>query len=258
MFMGLKRRYWNLLNAWERYRRPVSISLSPHPWMDGVARNLPKHLDRVVMVDGGAHDGQMALRFARRFPNMEVHAFEPNADLFPKLETNLRDVRGGRHCAALDTKSGQIDLIVNEFAMTSSVLPRADFSERYFDVATRPKETRQVESIALDDWMMRQEVERVDILKLDLQGYEAQALRGATRMLRRGVSCVLLEVNFIPFYEGCSLFADVDSLLRSHGYRLFNLYNVCTHQPEGQIGSADALWVFAGEPAVAQTLKAAA
>jgi hypothetical protein len=54
---------------------------------------------------------------------------------------------------------------------------------------------------------------------------------------------VVLEVNFAPFYEGCSLFADVDSQLRACGYQLYNLYNICAHLPGGHIGSCDAIFL---------------
>jgi len=255
--MTLKKHYWSALAAWNRRRNPVSTSHSPHPWMDAIAQNLPTDQSDLVYVDGGAHDGQMAKRFLKRFPGLQVHAFEPNADLFPKLQTNLHSVPGKRHQLALSSKSQTLEMFINDSPMTSSVLPRNDNSVRYFDAVTRIKEIRELNATSLDDWFEDSGLSRVDILKLDLQGYELEALRGAERLLRRGVGCVYTEVNFVPFYEGSATLGQIDVYMRSLGYKLFNLYNICTHLPDGDIGSGDALYI-PDPAAVVQTLKDAA
>ncbi len=239
----IKQQYWKALTAWNRWRDPVSTSYSPHPWMDAIAENLPTDRDEVIYVDGGAHDGQMAKRFLQRFPSLQAHAFEPNADLFPRLKSNLADVAGTCHQLALSSQTQTLKMFINDSPMTSSVLPRNENSERYFDAVTRIKEVRELKATSLDDWFDSSGLDRVDILKLDLQGYELEALRGADRLLRRGVSCIYAEVNFVPFYEGSATFGEIDVFMRSRGYKLFNLYNVCTHLPGGHIGSGDALYV---------------
>ncbi len=239
----IKQRYWQLLGMWNRWRHPVSVDYSPHPFLDGIERNLPKNTSRLIMLDGGAHDGQMAKRFVRRFTNLEVYAFEPNTDLFPKLRQNLADVPGNCLPYALSSRSQTLKMFINDSPMTSSVLPRNENSERYFDAVTRVREVRELKAVSIDDWFAESGLDRVDIIKLDLQGYELEALRGAREVLRRGVACVYLEVNYVPFYEGSATFGEVDVFMRSQGYKLFNLYNTCTHLPEGHIGSGDALYV---------------
>jgi FkbM family methyltransferase len=240
---AIKQYYWRMLATWNRWRNPESMSLSPHGWMDAIARNLPEGEGGLVYVDGGAHDGQMARRFLKRFPGMQVHAFEPNADLFSRLEANLAGVPGGRHPLALSSRTQTLRMFINDSPMTSSVLPRNENCERYFDAATRVKEVRELSATSLDDWFDRSGLKRVDILKLDLQGYELEALRGAEGVLRRGVACVYIEINFVPFYEGSATFGEIDAFMRGRGYKLFNLYNICTHLPGGDIGSGDALYV---------------
>lgn len=242
----IKNAYWNLLRRYSRIVRPTDKVLSPHDWLDGIARHLPEHADRVVMVDGGAHDGLMAQRFRKRFPNLEVHAFEPNADLFPMLKRNLADIPGSCHNEALGDTSGTSRMFINNSPMTSSLLPRGEYGEKYFDDVTQLRETRQIQTTTLDQWFDKARgagLTRVDILKLDLQGYEAQALRGAARLLKSGVRCVVTEVNFVPIYDGSALFGDIDTIMRGYGYRLFNLYNLATKQSDGQLNGGDALYI---------------
>lgn len=63
----------------------------------------------------------------------------------------------------------------------------------------------------------------VDFLKLDTQGSELAILEGAAETLRRSVLGLEVEVNFAPRYERQGFFADVDTLLRGHGFTLFDL-----------------------------------
>lgn len=247
----LKQAYWNWLVRRANDGDPGQL-ISPHPWMDAVALNIqaaraarpsaPGEPNRLVYVDGGAYDGTMARRFLKRFPNLEVHAFEPIAETYTKLCNNLASVPGAIYPLALAQQSGQVTIHYNRAPGTCSVLPRGPYSEVYFNHATTPIEERQVRSTSLDDWFAASGLERVDILKLDLQGFEGRVLKGAAHLLNTGISCVFLEVMFVQEYEGCSLFGDIDAIMRSHGYRLFNLYNLSTHS-DRQLSCADALYI---------------
>jgi hypothetical protein len=57
------------------------------------------------------------------------------------------------------------------------------------------------------------------LLKLDVQGFELEALRGATSLLER-VDAVLTECSFVRFYEGQPLFEDILACLAPLGFRL--------------------------------------
>jgi len=243
----LRKTYWGLLRCVHRRLHPQAVILSPHRAVDGILRHLPPDRftpDRpMVMIDGGAHDGRTSLMFARQYPNFVTHTFEANADLEPGLETALAHLPGTRNVNALARCSGKLSFQVNQSPMTSSVLPVDHWSTEYFGDVTQPAERRTVDALSLDDWADAHSVNRVDMIKLDLQGYEHEALLGARRLLDRGVGCIYTEVNFISFYQGCALFADVDMILRQHGYRLYNIYHLATHLCDGQIGSADALFI---------------
>lgn len=252
--------YWNLRRRINRRLNPTDTVLSPHDWSDAIERHLEERADRIVLVDGGAHDGVWARTFVQRFGRkrtsegagrrVEVHAFEPNTDLWPTLERTLSGVPGTRNAMALAATSGESRMHINASPMTSSMLARGDFAVRYFDEVTRPVATRPVWTVSLDDWAAQADIDHVDVLKLDLQGFEVEALRGATAMLRRGVRCVFTEVSFVSLYESQALFGDVDAFMRQHGYRLYNLYHLATKRCDGQLNGADALYIQ-DAPAVA-------
>ncbi len=71
-----------------------------------------------------------------------------------------------------------------------------------------------VATVRLDDALAGADA---DFLKIDVQGAEALVLAGAPETLQRAV-CVEIEVEFVPMYEGQPLFADIDPMLRAHGF----------------------------------------
>ena len=81
----------------------------------------------------------------------------------------------------------------------------------------------------------------IDVLKLDLQGYELDALKGCEKLLPR-IKAITTEVEFVPLYEGQPLFADIDIYLRARGFRFLNLYELWTH-PDGQLTAGDAIYL---------------
>lgn len=78
----------------------------------------------------------------------------------------------------------------------------------------RPKGTIRVQVTTIDEFVDRQEIERIDVLKLDIQGAELMALRGATNTLRNmHVQVIYTESLFVPHYEGNALFHELWSFL---------------------------------------------
>ena len=80
------------------------------------------------------------------------------------------------------------------------------------------------------------------ILKLDIQGAEMMALRGAENLLKRGEVLLILKTWFVPVYDGAALFCELSAFLEQYGYTLFNLYNFST-AANGQARYADAIFV---------------
>ena len=64
----------------------------------------------------------------------------------------------------------------------------------------------------------------IDLLKVDVQGYELKILDNARATLER-VGVVLVEVEYSAIYENQPLFAEVDIFMRSHNFELVDLKN---------------------------------
>ncbi len=117
--------------------------------------------------------------------------------------------------------------------------------QRYWGGYAAPTEDIEVTALTLDVFADVHALDRVDILKMDIQGGELSALRGASRLLKeRRIGLIATEVEFFHLYKGQPLFWDIGAFLQSFGYSLFKLYDLYYHPKNERVLSwADALFV---------------
>ena len=147
-----------------------------------------------VIFDVGANVGDYSVACLEAFgAECHVHAFEPAASTFAVLQGRLArypDVTlhklglGDRAGTATLRSSGSCSSIASLVDLDRPVRPFADeFSE-------------EVETETIDSLCERQRIDRIDFLKLDIEGFELAALRGAERMIREG------NIRYIQFEFG--------------------------------------------------------
>ena len=213
-------------------------------------------LDVTVVIDAGANEGQTSLQYARRFPAATIHAFEPFSKSFAILEVAARrQPRIVPHQEAVGDREGSRRLHLNARASTNSFFETSAAAREYVDA--RLMETVDVEEVpvtTLDVFCDRNHVQHVDVLKLDVQGSELLALRGATGLLsEHRVDVVYSETLFASLYEGQAGFCDLHAELSRHGYGLYGIFDL-NYGTNGLLAWADGLWV---SPSVGRTGKAA-
>jgi FkbM family methyltransferase len=137
-----------------------------------------------VVVDAGANIGTYSRFLARRVGrNGAVHSFEPAAENFTRLcqatraFSNVRAVQ-----AALGEHSGHTELYLSNML---------NVDHRTYPTNPCSSRRERIDIVALDDYFKTGD--RVDLIKLDVQGYELHVLRGADRVLQenRAIKLVL-------------------------------------------------------------------
>jgi FkbM family methyltransferase len=179
-----------------------------------------------LLIDVGANTGQTIHMFKRLFERPVIHAFEPNRSLVDGQLTAAfgQDKNVTLNAAGLGAKEGTLTLHRFEKDQMSSFLPM-ERGERnpYADEAVVA--SSEVPVWTLDQYAKKHGMEKIDLLKIDTQGYDLQVLLGAEDQLAAGnVGLVMLEINFIPLYVGQPAFGDLDAFLRKRGYALVDLY----------------------------------
>jgi FkbM family methyltransferase len=197
-----------------------------------------------TVLDVGANAGQFAIACAKLYPNVRIHSFEPVPECFEELQKNISGF--GKvvvYPLALGESEGEISFRINAHSQSSSALPLARAHRETFPEA---RETRKItaEVSTLDRVFADVELRRPVLLKLDVQGYEVQVLRGGVETLRR-VDYVVLEASFKPMYEGEPLFMDVVRWMEGRGFRFERPVGWLAAPRSGEILQLDALFVRA-------------
>jgi FkbM family methyltransferase len=142
-----------------------------------------------TVLDVGANEGQMALPFARAFPEAKVFAFEPVPSTFSILVARTSDVPRIR-CfdVALGAHEGQVTIRLAERSGHNSLL----------NVVPDPGPgTVTVHVTRGDAWASAHGVEHIDVLKIDTEGYDIEVLHGFEGLIAAGkVRSVLVECEF--------------------------------------------------------------
>jgi len=197
-----------------------------------------------VVFDLGANRGQTYGAYRAAFPKATIHCFEPFPEAVGELRSRIGDDASAHVVeAAVAEEPGERTLYVNGMDPTNSLLPRPETARRYYPRGAEQVGEIRVPTITLDGYIAERGVGRVDLLKMDIQGGEVMALRGADALLRSGtVAAVQSEAMFVPHYEGGPLLKDIWAALEPYGYTLYGLYSLRLAK-NGQLRFGDARFI---------------
>jgi FkbM family methyltransferase len=174
-------------------------------------------------VDVGANVGAHAMMMGRRVgPSGRVVAFEPTPTTAWLMRENL----------ALN-KVENVELIEAAVSDSRGTVEMNVFDQRYSAWNSRgaavndgiaPVEVVQVRAESLDTAMSAAGIERIGFLKIDVEGFELEVLRGARELLVGGaVDSLSFEISKVPLEASGHSARDVFELLSSFGYSSYKL-----------------------------------
>jgi FkbM family methyltransferase len=147
------------------------------------------------------------------FPGSRVVAFELDEELCAEL--NRKANPGVQFYPAALGRRSEIRTLYRTVdpVCTSLYEPNAEFLKLYNNLEVAMLEsTETVSTISLDEFTAAQGIERVDFIKIDIQGAELDVLEGAPRALEETLA-IVSEVEFVPIYLDQPLFGDVCAFL---------------------------------------------
>jgi FkbM family methyltransferase len=203
-------------------------------------RSLPSYGFKTVL-DIGASNGDFLLRVRPVVPEAVIHSFEPLPDLFAKLQEHVsRDPRAKAWCLALGDQDGVRVMHKNEGAFLSSFLPMTEVAVKAFPSAAHWT-AQEVAINTLDKWAESQRLVAPILIKIDVQGYERQVIRGGRATIKKA-QLLLLEVSFVELYAGQCLFDELYDAVRELGFRCVGVtYPLCDRK-SGRTLQTDALF----------------
>ena len=178
--------------------------------------------------DVGANIGQTAQKFAKAYPQAEIHSFEPHPRTFEKMRANTASLPRVRPVqAAVGSKPGEATLFSNVFDQTNSLLPLTANADEFTLTPdyVKPDTTVTVPVITIDDYCAKNGITEIDLLKTDAEGHDLEVIRGAAGFMAKTVVPVIYtEVFFVPVFENQPLFPEIYEYLYKNDYRLVDIY----------------------------------
>lgn len=181
----------------------------------------------ITYVDAGAYIGSVFKKLVNSKLRIgEAHLFEPNPESFRKLEARAKNVFRERslnlYQFALTASTG--DLWMHPAKDMSRVLEPQDKGDNE-GAGAKESALISVQSATLDSIASVITEGRISLLKIDVEGSEAEVLEGAKNLLSgQRVDVIYIEAGANPRGVQHCYYGVIDEVLTAHGYRLFRVY----------------------------------
>ena len=201
------------------------------------------------VVDVGANRGQFALAARLSFPSAKIFSFEPlqapaavfNAVFAYDAATAIFNV-------AIGPENKKATIHISKSDDSSSLLPISQLQNKIF-AGTSEESQAIIDVGTLDSFIDRSMIASPAMLKLDVQGYELEALNGCESIIS-AFDYVYCECSFVELYVGQKLASDCIKWLQDRGFKLVEIVNP-TLDSDKSIIQADML--FAMGPSVVES-----
>lgn len=193
------------------------------------------------IIDVGANKGEWTRLALSIFPKTPVLMIEPQEEMetrlseLAKINTNCRYLKAGA-----GRKNGELVQTIWEDSEGSSFLPAENT-----DLLKTGKQ-RKTRIVAIDDVLAREYPQLIpDLVKLDIQGFELEALSGAETLFGR-TEIFILEASLFSFMPNQPIVRDVIAFMAERKYELYDIPGRCRRPFDGALGQVDLAFAKAG------------
>jgi len=175
---------------------------------------------RPVIFDVGANTGQTVSKIRHYFPGASVYAFEPSPSTFEILNQNCSGLPGVS-LWNLGIGSTEAVMMLNEcnHSIVSSFLEPGELGDTV-------KARTPVNVVSLDHFMEANSIARIDILKIDAQGFELEVFKGAASMMEQHrIGMIFFEMTISGLYENLPPYYELLRFLDERGFVMASLYD---------------------------------
>ena len=221
----------------------LDLSLNEHMqsqifWYGYYSRDIVLALDRLlspgmVVLDVGANIGEVSLCAAKRVGKKgHVFSFEPMPEIYKMLESNfsLNHMPQAHPIEAGISDAEGEALIYRADSMFKDGTKHLGLGTLY-PMADRTTTVGSIRLTTIDSFVSHKKLSRVDLIKVDAEGAEFNALTGGEQTLRKFRPRLILELQKDSAEAGgCSAHAILE-YLKNYGYQVFTIRRMAKLQP---------------------------
>jgi len=205
-----------------------------------------------IIFDVGANKGQSIDRFKKIFENPIIHAFEPikfEFDILKKKYSEDNSVILNNYAIGDKNEIKEFHIMAqtgnSSFNKLTSNTDWLKIRSKQFSTSMEgfTKETQKVEIKTLDQYCEKLNINNIDLLKIDTQGYEDKVLEGCKNIFSKNiVASIESEIMLDDVYEKYFTFSDYEKILIPQNFRLVGINTSNNNLFSGIVFFADILY----------------
>lgn len=178
--------------------------------------------DFKLFIDVGANIGQTANQIREAFPQATIHSVEPVQKTYAVLQQNTKGKNVQTHNIALGSKNEIIEVKIDKGNTNSSI---NSMQNEKNEIASGDVYVEKIQVVATIDFCKKHEINVIDYLKIDTEGFDLEVIKGAKELLEKdAIGFVEAEVSMNPGNTFHVSFEEVKKYMENHNYHLFGLY----------------------------------
>lgn len=189
--------------------------------------------DIKIVLDVGSRDGCQALELSRFFPNAKIYAFEPNPDALIYVKNNAslsKNISIINAAVGIKTQKRDFYKVVNGNIGASSLYK----TNNHYKSQCWIQEKIEVDCIRMDEWLIKNSIDKVDVVWADVQGAESEVFKSFGKYLNN-IDFIATEISIQKLYEQSTLVEELDMILD-------NFYKI-DFQIESSNTEADVIYI---------------
>ncbi len=195
-----------------------------------------------TVIDIGADIGQFAKEAREKIPQAQIYSFEPLSQTYKDLVRNMsEDTQWKSFNYGLGSQNQEMKITLNPHSPSSSLLEKSEFMEKVFP-HTQGGSIETIKVRTLDSMAQDIKIEGPLLVKLDVQGYESEVIKGGVQIISKA-RVILIETSFFALYKQQPLFDDIYNTLRSLGFSYHGSLQTKRNPKTGENLFEDAIFI---------------
>lgn len=222
-----------------------TVAIDTNTFAFKISKYYSKDIQYISLIDIGANRGIFFDELQKIFSNSTIEALliEPIPECILELKKKFsknKNITIGEYAASNVIESREF--FINKYDVTSSLLIFKHDRHELKDINTSINRSIRLITNTLDNIIIEKHYNPniIDIIKIDVQGFEDRVLSGATEILKR-TKFIWIEVSFKPLYNGSCLFHDVHKVLCDLNFVLVEIIEEF-RSPQDEILQANCLY----------------
>tara|TARA_B100001093_G_C26757281_1_gene984018 strand:- start:591 stop:1298 length:708 start_codon:yes stop_codon:yes gene_type:complete len=199
---------------------------------------LESHLKKIkklsTVIDIGSNKGQFLLISKKLFPKIKIFSFEPLIEEL-KIQKKILGTKNINYFnLALGNKKQKFKINVLNRKDSSSILKPISNPNLNLVIET----SNEIKMDKLDNILNKCNISQPSLIKIDVQGYELETLKGSNKILKK-TNYIIVEVSYIKTYEKQVMAKDLIRFLQKKGFSIIYKSNI--NRINGKIYQEDVL-----------------